>query len=115
MTNKALGIACRCLVLVISAETFRVREGLQVPGVADRHRSALGVDVAGLAVGHFEMRHQLLFSIVTSHTVQHLGMIEIRQALTVSDPIMTSDTRKMLFTPVSQMGQVGEFQIHRHS
>lgn len=55
MTNKALGISCRCLVLVVSAKTFRVREGLQVPGVADRRHSALGVDVAGLAVGHFEM------------------------------------------------------------
>ena len=63
---------------------------------------------------HPEMGHQLLLPIVAGHTVQDLRVAEIGQAPTPGDLVVAGDAGNIPRLTGSQMGQVGEFQVHWH-
>ena len=114
VANETLGIPRRGFLPVVSSETRGVRQGLRATAVAGRQSTLLRVDVAELAVFHPEMGHQLLLPIVAGHAVQDLRVAEIGQALTPGDLVVAGDAGDIPRLTGSQMGQVGEFQVHWH-
>ena len=77
---------------MVSAETGAVRHGLDTAAVAGRQDTLPRLEVAGLAVLHPEMGHQLLLSVVAGHTVQDVRMAEIGQVLALGDFEVAGDT-----------------------
>src|SRR5438105_3055690 len=79
MADEALRTGFRGFAFVLYPEALRMERRFHIARVAARSRPALIVDMAGLAVRHFELRGHVLRSVVTLHAIDHLRQVQIRQ------------------------------------
>ena len=112
MTHEALGIGRGGLLFMVDTEALGVKGGLHVSGVAGRLNKARDCSrVAGPAIGHTELRRDLLRGVVAIHAIEHLGQRQVRKTGAARNRIVTSRAIDPILLLSLKMRDVRELDI----